>query len=151
MNFRLVIHLISLLIVLEGGAVCISSGVAALMGDSGPDILLLFECGLGIAFSGILGMLFTKHRESGQAGFREGFAVVTFGWLLISIFGSVPFIIVTDMNWYDAIFETVSGFSTTGATLIDKTLPLRTGKTLPDGIESLSYGILFWRSLTHWA
>ena len=150
MNVRLVVHLISLLIVLEGGAVCISSGVAALMQDSGRDILLLLECGFGIAIFGILGMLFSKHGESGQAGFREGFAVVTFGWLLISIFGSVPFIVVTEMNWYDAIFETVSGFSTTGATLIDNTLPLRTGKTLPDGIESLSYGILFWRSLTHW-
>ena len=150
MNFRLVIHLISLLIVLEGGAVCISSGVAALMQDSGRDILLLLECGFGIAIFGILGMLFSKHGESGQAGFREGFAVVTFGWLLISIFGSVPFIVVTEMNWYDAIFETVSGFSTTGATLIDSKLPLRTGKTLPAGIESLTYGILFWRSLTHW-
>ena len=150
MNFPLVIHLISLLIVLEGGAVCASSGVAALMRDSGPDILLLLECGLGIAAFGILGMLFTRHWESGQAGFREGFAVVTFGWLLISIFGSIPFIVVSEMNWYDAFFETVSGFSTTGATVIDSTLPLRTGKTLPDGIESLSCGILFWRSLTHW-
>ncbi|MBO5959139.1 MAG: TrkH family potassium uptake protein, partial [Lentisphaeria bacterium] len=52
--------------------------------------------------------------------------------------------------WSDAFFETASGFSTTGATVIDGNLLLRSGRTLPHGVESLSYGLLFWRSLTQW-
>jgi trk system potassium uptake protein TrkH len=69
---------------------------------------------------------------------REGFAIVTLGWILISIFGAIPFMLsgVFD-NFIDAFFESVSGFTTTGATVILS-------------LESLSHGILFWRSLSHW-
>jgi len=69
---------------------------------------------------------------------REGFAIVTLGWILISIFGSIPFMLsgVFD-NFIDAFFESVSGFTTTGATVIMS-------------LESLSHSILFWRSLSHW-
>ena len=149
MNFRLVIYLISYLIALEGVAVGLSSGVAALMGDSRQHILMLLECGLGTILAGLIGICFFR-KHSGHPGFREGFAVVTFGWLLISLFGAIPFVAVVGMTWFDAVFETVSGFTTTGASVIAKELPLRTGYELPNGIESLPYGILFWRSLTHW-
>ncbi|MCK8827582.1 TrkH family potassium uptake protein [Natroniella acetigena] len=69
---------------------------------------------------------------------REGFAIVTLGWIIISIFGAVPFMLagVFD-NFVDAFFESVSGFTTTGATVIMS-------------LESLSHTILFWRSLMHW-
>lgn len=149
MNFRLVIYLISYLIALEGVAVAISSGVALLMGDPMQKILLLLESGVVTTVAGLLGIGFTR-KHSGLPGFREGFAVVTFGWLLISLFGAIPFSVVAGMKWYDAVFETVSGFTTTGATVIDSVLPLRRGFSLPNGIESLPYGILFWRALTHW-
>ena len=149
MNFRLVIHLISYLIALEGAAVGISAGVAALMGDSRHHVLLLLECGLVTIVAGLLGACFTR-KSSGHPGFREGFAVVTFGWLLISLFGAIPFYAVVGMKWYDAVFETVSGFTTTGASVISRELSLRSGFELPNGIESLPAGILFWRSLTHW-
>lgn len=153
MNFRLVFYLISCLIALEGFAVCISAGVSFLMEDPPKDTFLLLISGLGTIILGGGGafILHLKKKSSPlEIGFREGFAVVAFGWLLISIFGAIPFIAVTGMHWYDAVFETVSGFTTTGATTIDSSLPLRDGRSLPNGIESLSYGILFWRSLTHW-
>lgn len=69
---------------------------------------------------------------------REGFAVVSFAWLLFSIFGMLPFLLTGAIpNVTDAFFETVSGFTTTGASILTD-------------IEALSHGVLFWRSLTHW-
>ncbi|WP_027340605.1 TrkH family potassium uptake protein [Halonatronum saccharophilum] len=69
---------------------------------------------------------------------REGFAVVTLGWVLISIFGAIPFMLANVFdNFVDAFFESVSAVTTTGATVIMS-------------LESLSHTILFWRSLMHW-
>ncbi|MEL7656949.1 MAG: potassium transporter TrkG, partial [Bacillota bacterium] len=69
---------------------------------------------------------------------REGFLIVALCWILGSIFGCLPFIISGCIpNFFDAFFETVSGFTTTGSTI------------LPD-IEILPKGLLFWRSFTHW-
>ncbi len=150
MNFRLVFNSISWLICMEGIAVILSSAVSLLMKDPPKDSLLLLACGIAIILLGAAGVLLTRKYGSVPPGPREGFAVVTFGWLLISLFGAIPFMAVTGMYWYDAIFETVSGFTTTGSTVVDSSLKLVGGKTLPNGIESLSYGILFWRSLTHW-
>ncbi|WP_058484889.1 TrkH family potassium uptake protein [Defluviitalea phaphyphila] len=69
---------------------------------------------------------------------KEGLAIATFGWILISIFGALPFVLSKSIpSFIDAIFETVSGFITTGATIIND-------------VEKLPKGILFWRSFTHW-
>lgn len=69
---------------------------------------------------------------------KEGLAIVTLGWIFASIFGALPFYLSGSIPSYvDAFFETVSGFTTTGATIIDD-------------IEVLPMGILFWRSFTHW-
>lgn len=69
---------------------------------------------------------------------KEGLAIVTFGWFFASIFGALPFYLSGSIPSYiDAFFETVSGFTTTGATIIEN-------------IEVLPMGILFWRSFTHW-
>ena len=149
MNFCLVFQTISWLIALEGVAVCLSSGVACAMKDPACDVLNLLVCGGITIAAGLIGIFLTR-KASGQPGFREGFAVVTFGWLLISVFGALPFFVVTGMKWYDAVFETVSGFTTTGASVISEKLQLCRGYSLPQGIESLPKGILFWRALTHW-
>ncbi len=70
--------------------------------------------------------------------YKDGFVVVTLGWLLVSLFGAFPFLLAGIFsNPIDAFFESVSGFTTTGATVIMS-------------LESLSHTILFWRSLTHW-
>jgi len=69
---------------------------------------------------------------------KEGLAIVTLGWIFASLFGALPFYLSGSIPSYvDAFFETVSGFTTTGATIIDD-------------IEVLPMGILFWRSFTHW-
>ena len=71
---------------------------------------------------------------------KEGFVCTALSWILLSAFGALPFVISGAIpNYIDAFFETVSGFTTTGASII------------PAGeIEGIDYGILFWRSFTHW-
>ncbi len=69
---------------------------------------------------------------------REGFAATALSWITISIMGAVPFVLTGCIpNPVDAMFETVSGFTTTGASILP-------------GVEGLPNGILFWRSFTHW-
>lgn len=69
---------------------------------------------------------------------RDGFIVVALSWILVSVFGSLPFLISGVIpSPVNAFFETVSGFSTTGATIIEN-------------VEAMPYGILFWRSFIHW-
>ncbi|MGN1372281.1 MAG: TrkH family potassium uptake protein [Candidatus Coprovivens sp.] len=67
---------------------------------------------------------------------KDGFVIVTMAWLLISLIGAIPFIIGDNLHFVDAFFETVSGFTTTGATIYSD-------------VEHLSHGLLFWRSFTH--
>ena len=69
---------------------------------------------------------------------KEGFAVVTLAWVSFSIFGTLPYLLSNAIpSVTDAFFETVSGFTTTGASILTD-------------IEALPHGVLFWRSLTHW-
>ncbi len=69
---------------------------------------------------------------------KEGFIIVTFAWIFLSLFGCLPFMISGEVpDFFDALFETVSGFTTTGASILRD-------------VESMSYGLLFWRSFTHW-
>ena len=69
---------------------------------------------------------------------KEGFIIVAFSWILLSAVGATPFVFSGDIPSYiDAFFETASGFTTTGSSILTD-------------VESLSHGILFWRSLTHW-
>jgi len=88
-------------------------------------------------------------RELSGNGIREGFAIVTFGWVILTLFGAIPLVVyflakapVLDLDvclraFTDSYFEIMSGFTTTGATIFRD-------------VESLPRGILFWRSLTHW-
>jgi trk system potassium uptake protein TrkH len=90
------------------------------------------------ALTGGFFMYISRNRLSNDLTKRDGFVIVTFGWLTMSAFGALPYIFSGAIpNYTDAFFETISGFSTTGATiLID--------------IESVHKGVLFWRSLTQW-
>jgi trk system potassium uptake protein TrkH len=88
------------------------------------------------AMVGFLAYRFTTLERTLRA--REGFAIVTFGWLGFSVFGSLPYLLSGAIpSFTDAFFETISGFTTTGATILTD-------------IEELPHGLLFWRSLTHW-
>ena len=69
---------------------------------------------------------------------REGFVIVSLSWIMLSLFGAIPFCISGVIpNYVDAVFETVSGFTTTGASILTD-------------VEAMEHGLLFWRSFTHW-
>ncbi|MFW5998298.1 MAG: TrkH family potassium uptake protein [Halanaerobiaceae bacterium] len=98
---------------------------------------LIFIITSGI--TAISGLLLKKFKYSqSDLQYKEGFMVVTLGWILVSLYGGIPFLLADIFdNPVDALFESMSGFTTTGATVIMS-------------LESLSHTILFWRSLTHW-
>ena len=87
---------------------------------------------------GFLLYYFSKNNKNKDLKRRDGFLIVTFSWLIMSIFGVLPYVLTGQIpSFTNAFFETVSGYTTTGATILDN-------------IESLDHGILFWRSLTQW-
>lgn len=91
--------------------------------------LICFVCG---------GLLFRYCQSPKELSLREGFAVVTFGWTFFALFGALPYLLSGAIPApLDAFFETMSGFTTTGSTILTD-------------IEALPKSLLFWRSLTHW-
>jgi len=92
-----------------------------------------------IGITGILGVIMAYPKVKNRTiRAKEGLAIVALSWIFISFFGALPFVFSGSIpSFVDALFETVSGFTTTGATLIDN-------------VEILPKGILFWRSFTHW-
>ena len=149
MNIKLVTRVVASLIIVIGFVMLTSVPVSWWMGDSSSVIFRLLTSSLIVIAFGGLARYFSRNC-SGVFGFREGFGVVTFGWLFASIFGAIPFMLVSYFHWYDAFFETMSGFTTTGASVIDNSLVLMTGAKLHAGLKSIPYGLLYWRSLTHW-
>ena len=148
MNIKLVIRVLGSLLIVIGLVMLTSVPVSWVMGDSSTVIFRLFTSSVIVIVFGGLARYFARGC-SGVFGFREGFGIVTFGWLFAAVFGAIPFVLVSYFNWYDAFFETMSGFSTTGASVIDHSLKLMTGATL-NGLQDIPYGLLYWRSLTHW-
>ena len=92
-----------------------------------------------ISITVVIGLILSNHgKREGRLGVREGFAVVAAAWLLTSLSGALPFYLSGAVpNYLDGMFETVSGLTTTGASVIDN-------------VEILPNSILLWRSLTHW-
>ena len=85
-----------------------------------------------------LSSMFSGKSETLKFNNRDGYLVVTLGWILFSLMGSIPYIISGEIpSFTDAFFESTSGFTTTGASILTD-------------VEVLSYSLLFWRSLTHW-
>ena len=84
------------------------------------------------------GLLFRFCKSRKEMSVREGFAIVTFGWSFFALFGALPYLLSGAIpSPVDAVFETMSGFTTTGSTILTK-------------IEGLPQSLLFWRALTHW-
>lgn len=93
-----------------------------------------------IAFiSGILGIILTLNKPKNHVFYlKEGCIITSLSWILLSIVGAIPFVLTGEIpSFTDALFETVSGFTTTGASILTD-------------VEALSYTSLFWRSFTHW-
>lgn len=134
-NFRIIARVFSLLLILEALFMLVSAGVSVIYKE--PAAASLLYSGLITIVTGVI--VFTPLRNDEKMyGNREGYIIVTGIWLLFSLFGTLPFIFSSSVNSFaDAFFESMSGFSTTGATILTD-------------IEALPKGILFWRSLTQW-
>lgn len=88
--------------------------------------------------SGFIITQLTKRNKNDEVKKRDGFLIVAVGWLSMTIFGSLPYVLSGAIpNYTDAFFETISGLTTTGATILED-------------IEAMPEGILFWRSMTQW-
>lgn len=101
-----------------------------------PDALVFVISAVITMLSGLFMRFFCDDKS--ELTMKESFAVVTLGWILAAVFGGLPFLIGGYLpNFFDAFFEAMSGFTTTGASVFTD-------------VEVLPHGILFWRSLTHW-
>ncbi|GAB4330889.1 MAG: TrkH family potassium uptake protein [Calditrichia bacterium] len=129
-----VIHVLGLLLLFLALALLVPVPVALLYHETDWSAFLMAAA--ITAASGIIAFKTTNLNQELRA--REGFAIVTLGWLTFSLLGALPFVLSGQIpSFTDAFFETISGFTTTGATILTE-------------IESLSHAALFWRSFTHW-
>ena len=134
-NFRIIARVFGLLLIAEGLFMLISAGISFLYREHAASSFLYSA--LITIFTGII--VFTPLRnEERVSGNKEGYIIVTGIWILFSLFGTLPFLLSGSIKSFgDAFFESMSGFTTTGATIFTN-------------VESLPHGILFWRSLTQW-
>lgn len=134
MNLRFVAHLVALTILAVAAGILLSAGISLLYGDDDvPALLVSTAIALG---AGLPLYLATRLRGHTFIGYREGFLAVGLGWIAAMIFGAVPYLVYGTFGLVDALFESMSGFTTTGASvLVDYQQP---------------HGLMFWRSLTHW-
>ena len=135
MNRKMVYFLIGRILLLEGGLMVLPLAVSLYYWDGGqiPFLITIALClGLGLLMSRLF-------RTDNQVIFaREGFFITALAWLSVSALGALPFVISGAIpNFVDAFFETVSGFTTTGASILMD-------------VESMCHSMLFWRSFTHW-
>lgn len=135
MNKRLTFHLIGKVLQVAGALMALPLLVSLLL-RSGDALPILLSMLITMAAGTLLGLI--QPRRDTLRG-REGFVVVAFSWILVSFFGGLPFYFSGYVpSLVDCFFETVSGFTTTGATILVD-------------VEALPKGLLFWRSFTHWA
>ena len=134
-NPPIISHIMGLLLVCNGGFMVLA-GIVSLYHRE-EVTLQIFLAAFITAVSGGLLMIFTKgHQREVQR--RDGYLIVAFGWILMALSGTLPYILSGSIpSLTNAFFETMSGYTTTGATILGD-------------IESVPKGILFWRSLTHW-
>ena len=135
MNRQMVFFLMGRILLLEGALLALPLGVSIYYADSGlvPFLITMTLC-LG------LGLLLSKLCQTANQVFfaKEGFFVTALAWLSVSSLGALPFVLSGEIpSFVDAFFETVSGFTTTGASILRN-------------VEVMSHSLLFWRSFTHW-
>lgn len=136
LNIRFILKMLGVMFILETFFMLLASAVAFFYREGDESVLLLSA---GILFlTGLLCYGIGFRANEHNVGKREGMLIVTFTWIMFSFFGMLPFYLGGYIdNVTDAYFETMSGFTTTGSTILRD-------------IEVLPKGILFWRSLTQW-
>jgi trk system potassium uptake protein TrkH len=134
MRIRIVSRILGFLLIFLGGALLLPLPFSLYYGG-GDHISFIISAAISIAVGSTAFFISGRGQDIRP---KEGFAVVALGWVALSAFGCLPYLISGSIaEPVDAFFETMSGFTTTGATILTD-------------IESLPHGILFWRSLTHW-
>lgn len=134
MNYRIIIHTLGWVLSFE--AICMFLPFICSIFYGEASMLTFAVCILICLAAGICCLAISPREKSMYA--KEGFVTVSLSWILLSIFGSLPFVISGSIpNFIDALFETVSGFTTTGASILRD-------------VEALPKSMLFWRSFTHW-
>lgn len=134
MNKKMIIYILGKMLGVEGALLLIPALVSLIYGEKTGVSFLIVSVILGVIY-----LIFGRKKPKNSRIYgKEGFAVVGLAWVLWSLFGALPFVISGAIpNYVDAFFETVSGFTTTGSTILQE-------------IESLPKGINFWRCFTHW-
>jgi len=136
MNFKAIRKILGRILMLEGVLMVVPLVFALAYGDPLWSILAFVITIVGLEAIGLLLRIKTKNASSFQA--RDAFVTVGMSWILMAIFGAIPFVISGEIpNFINALFEISSGFTTTGASILND-------------IESLSKGMLLWRSLSNW-
>ena len=135
MNYRMIKYTLGWLMLFEAGFFLVPMITAVVYGEWQSlvafGISALICLGLGLL------CVWKKPEKTGIFA-REGFVIVSLSWILLSIFGAIPFMLSgATTNFFDALFETASGFTTTGSSIFRE-------------VESLPHAILMWRSFTHW-
>lgn len=137
MNRRMIFYMVGNIILLE--AILLMLPLLVSFGYHEMNCVNAFSITIIIAV--IVGVVFRRvfnPKKNKVIYAREGFIIVTFAWIFLSLLGCLPFIISGEIpDFFDAFFETVSGLTTTGASILRD-------------VESMSCGLLFWRSFTHW-
>jgi len=134
-NYQIIFYFFGILLMFNGGFMFVASILSFVYNDEITDSLIvsgIIVLSLG-AFSTIYNRNFDKNLNK-----REGYIVVIFGWIVMILSGSIPYLLTNSIDGFtNIIFETTSGYTTTGASILDS-------------IETLPKGIIFWRSITHW-
>ncbi len=134
MNITLTLRILGALLLFLAIALLLPVPCSWLYGDGAAGAFILSA----VISAACGGLLYSQFRSETDLSVREGFAVVTFGWIFFALFGALPFVFTGAVPSYiNAFFETMSGFTTTGSTILTD-------------IEALPPSLLLWRSLTQW-
>ncbi|WP_300437390.1 TrkH family potassium uptake protein [Christiangramia sp.] len=135
LNYKIILHVMGLLLLCNGGFMLLATLVSWFYQDG--VTLEMSTAALVTLFIGTL-LMFTTRGHSKELKIREGYIIVTFGWIFMALSGTLPYLVSESIpSFTNAFFETMSGYTTTGASILND-------------IEAIPKGILFWRSLTHW-
>lgn len=135
LNFKIIFHFFGLLLLFNGAFMLLAALISFIYKDGVTTQILL--SGLLVVIAGGILMVTTKNHKK-ELNKRDGYLVVSFGWIVMALTGTLPYILTESIpSFTDAFFETMSGYTTTGASILND-------------IEAVPEGVLFWRSLTHW-
>ena len=136
MNFKMMGRFISLIVAIEAAFMLPALAISLGYGEIPAARAFLITLGIMLALAG---SMYALCRKAGRLfGAREGLVCVALSWIVMSLLGALPFVLCGQIpNYIDALFEIVSGFTTTGSSVIPN-------------VEGLYRGILYWRSFSHW-